>query len=68
MLWMQTPGPNGSRISQISQITPLVIDIERLKGIKFSRPRMPVDAINSKMRLWVMVDAAKELLVIFVFS
>ena len=43
------------------------LEIERLTYLKFSRPRMSVDAINSKMRLWVMVDAAKELLVSFDF-
>ena len=41
------------------------MDMEKLKGLKFSRPRMPVDAINTKMRLWVLVDAAKELLVVW---
>ena len=43
------------------------LEIERLTYLKFSRPRMSVDAINSKMRLWGMVDAAKELLVSFDF-
>ena len=38
------------------------LDVEKCKGIKFHRPRMPEDAINSKMRLWVLVDAAKELM------
>ena len=41
------------------------LDIERLKGIKFTRPRMPVDAIDCRMRLWVLVDATKELIVIW---
>ena len=41
------------------------LDVEKCKGIKFTRPRMPVDAINTKMRLWVLVDAAKELLVVW---
>ena len=41
------------------------MDMEKLNGLKFSRPRMPVDAINCKMRLWVLVDAAKELLMVW---
>ena len=32
--------------------------------MKFTRPRMPIDAKNSKMRLWVLVDASKQLIVI----
>ena len=41
------------------------LDIEKCKGLRFTRPRMPVDAVDTKMRLWVLVDAAKELLVIW---
>ena len=41
------------------------LDVERLKGMKFTRPRMPVDAINIKMRLWILVDASKHLIVIW---
>ena len=40
-------------------------DLERCKGLKYTRPRMPVDAVNTKLRLMVLVDAAKELLVIW---
>ena len=39
--------------------------IKRLQGMKFTRPRMPTDAKNSKMRLWVLVDATKQLIVIW---
>ena len=38
------------------------LDVEKCKGIKFHRPRMPGDAFDTKMRLWVLVDAAKELM------
>ena len=41
------------------------LDIEKAKGIKFSRPRMPIDAVDTKMRLIVMVDAATELIVVW---
>ena len=41
------------------------MDLEKIRGMKFTRPRMPVDAIDTKMRLWVFVDAAKELLVVW---
>ena len=41
------------------------LDLEKARGYKFSRPRMPVDAIDTKMRLLVLVDAAKELIVIW---
>ena len=41
------------------------LDTERLKGMKYTRPRMPVDAVDIKMRLWVMVDASKHLIVIW---
>ena len=40
-------------------------ELERCRGLKFARPRMPVNAINSKMRLIVCVDAAPELVVIW---
>ena len=42
------------------------LDLEKVKGMKFTRPRMPIDAIDTKMRLWVFVDAAKQVLVIWV--
>ena len=41
------------------------LDLERCKGNKFTRPRMPEDALDTKMRLIVLVDAAKELLVVW---
>ena len=40
-------------------------DLERVKGLKFVRPRMPIDAQDTKMRLMVFVDAAAELLVVW---
>ena len=33
--------------------------------MKFHRPRMPIDAIDTKMRLWVLVDVSKELLAVW---
>ena len=41
------------------------LDIERCRGMKFNRPRMPFDAIDTKMRLWVLVDASKRLLAVW---
>ena len=41
------------------------LDFEHLKGIKFTQPRMPMDAVDCRMRLWVLVAAAKELIVIW---
>eukprot|EP00092_Neocalanus_flemingeri_P018101 GFUD01019591.1.p1 GENE.GFUD01019591.1~~GFUD01019591.1.p1 ORF type:complete len:2548 (-),score=673.50 GFUD01019591.1:927-8570(-) len=41
------------------------LDLERCKGIKYTRPRMPEDAVDSKMRLMVIVDAAQELMVVW---
>ena len=41
------------------------LDIERLKGMKFTRPSMLVDALDTKMCLWVLVDASKHLIVIW---
>ena len=41
------------------------LDLEKAKGMKYSRPRMPVDAVDTNMRLLVLVDAASELLVIW---
>ena len=40
------------------------LDIERFRGMKFQRPRKPVDAIDTKMRLWVLIDASKKLLAV----
>ena len=34
------------------------LDLEKAKGMKYSPPRMPVDAIDTNMRLLVLVDAA----------
>ena len=36
--------------------------LEALKGIKFTRPRMPTDAIDTRMRLMVIVDASKDII------
>ena len=41
------------------------LDLEKLKGLQFTRPRMPEDAIDSKMRLMVFVDAAKDMAVVW---
>jgi hypothetical protein len=41
------------------------MDMEAMKGIKFTRPRMPQDAVNTKMRLLVLVDASKEIICIW---
>ena len=41
------------------------MDLEKVRGMKFTRPRMPVDAIDCRMRLWIFVDPAKELLVVW---
>ena len=38
--------------------------IEQLKGIKFSRARMPVDAVNTKLRMLTLVDAAEDLIMV----
>ena len=37
--------------------------LEKLKGMKFVRAKMPVEAVSEKMRLLVLVDAAKMLIV-----
>ena len=36
--------------------------MEKLKGLKFSRPRMPINAASSKMHLLIAVDAADEVI------
>ena len=41
------------------------LDIQRCRGMKFNRPRMSIDAEDRKMRLWVLVDASKELLAVW---
>ena len=41
--------------------------IEQLKGIKFSRARMPLDAINRQMRMITLVDAAMNIIMIGVW-
>ena len=41
------------------------MDMEAMKGIKFTRPRMPQDAVDTKMRLQVLVDASKEIISIW---
>ena len=40
------------------------LKLESLRGIRFHRPILPVDAVDCKMRLFVGVDAAKENLTI----
>ena len=40
------------------------MDLDLVKGMKLTRSRMPVDAMDTRMRLWIFVDWAKELLVI----
>ena len=37
--------------------------LERLKGMKYQRAKMPEDAVDGKMRMLVLVDAAKMLIV-----
>ena len=41
------------------------LSLEKAKGLKFSRPRMPIDAVDTKMRLFVLVDATSQMLVIW---
>ena len=41
------------------------LDLEKAKGLKYVRPRTPPHAIDTNMRLLVLVDAAKELLIIW---
>ena len=36
------------------------LKLETLRGLKFHRPIMPADAIDTKMRLFIGADAAKE--------
>ena len=38
--------------------------IEKLKGMKFGRAKMPENAVNEKMRMIVKVDAAKMLIIV----
>ena len=38
--------------------------MEQLRGLKFSRARMPSTALNTKMRLITLVDGAKELVMV----
>ena len=42
--------------------------LEKLRGIKFSRPRMPVDAVDRKMRIITAVDAANSVKIIGVWG
>ena len=37
--------------------------LERLKGMKYQRAKMPEDAVDGKMRMLILVDAAKMLIV-----
>ena len=38
--------------------------MEKLRGLKFSRARMPLDALSAKLRLLTLVDASMEVLMI----
>ena len=35
------------------------MDLERVKRMKFTGLRMPVDAMDTRRRLWILVDWAK---------
>ena len=54
-----------SRVGQLRgdshEVKRLRADVERLKGMKYTRPRMPYDAVDTRMRLWVLVDARESL-------
>ena len=41
------------------------MNMEAMRGIKFTRPRMPQDAVDTKMRLLVLVDASQEIISIW---
>ena len=41
--------------------------IEQLRGIKFSRARMPDTALNSRMRLITVVDAAEQIIMMVTY-
>ena len=41
---------------------------EQLKGIKFSRARMPSDALDNKMRIITSVDAAQDILMVGIWA
>ena len=38
--------------------------MEQLRGLKFSKARMPTDAVSDKLRIITLVDASMEVLVI----
>ena len=38
--------------------------LEGLRGIKFSRARMPVDAVDEKLRMITLVDAADDMIMV----
>ena len=40
---------------------------EKLKGLKFNRARMPIDALSEKMRILTLVDASMEILMVGVW-
>ena len=49
----------------------IVVDLWRLyklKGVKFSRPKVPVDALNLKLHLYACVDAANKLKIVGVWA
>ena len=41
---------------------------EQLKGIKFTRARMPIDALDKKMKLITLVDAAKDVIIVGIWT
>ena len=42
--------------------------LEKLKGLQFSRARIPIDAVNTKLQLVACVDAANELKIAAVYA
>ena len=38
--------------------------VEQLKGIKFTRARMPLDAVDNQMRMITLVDAAMGMIMV----
>ena len=38
--------------------------IEQLRGLKFTRARMPANALNTRMRIITLVDGARDLVMI----
>ena len=42
--------------------------LEQLRGIKFTRARMPLNAVDTRMRFITLVDAAQQVLMIRVWT